>query len=421
MTIFKLAMKEIQRRKLNFAMGLFSITLAIATLIGALTMLKVHDIRTAEIIVRKEEETRQRMLLLEDDYRKIMKKLGFNLLILPEEQNLADLYADDFVSKYMPEDFVNRLAVSDMVTIQHLLPSLQQRIFWPEKKRHIILIGTRGEVPFLRQNLKEPMLLAVSPGQMVVGYEIHQALGLKVGEKVKLLGQTFTISQCNEERGNKDDITIWIDLATAQTLLNRPKQINAILALKCLCAGNDLDQIRKQVAQILPGTQVIEEGSKVITRAEARIRAGREAREAIEAEKVNRAHIRGEQEAFAAVLVPIVLLASGIWIALLFLGNIRERRSEIGILRAIGVTSKKILHLFLCKALVLGLAGALLGFGLGISFVLLRTGRADVSSLLDIKLLLLALLIAPLLSLIASWIPALLASQQDPALIMREE
>jgi ABC-type lipoprotein release transport system permease subunit len=308
-----------------------------------------------------------------------------------------------------------------MVTIQHLLPSLQHRIFWPEKKRHIILFGTRGEVPSLRQNLKEPMLLAVSPGQMVVGYEIHQALGLKVGEKVKLLGQTFTISQCNEERGNKDDITIWIDLATAQTLLNRPKQINAILALKCLCAGNDLDQIRKQVAQILPGTQVIEEGSKVITRAEARIRAGREAREAIEAEKVNRAHIRGEQEAFAAVLVPIVLLASGIWIALLFLGNIRERRSEIGILRAIGVTSKKILHLFLCKALVLGLAGALLGFGLGISFVLLRTGRADVSSLLDIKLLLLALLIAPLLSLIASWIPALLASQQDPALIMREE
>jgi predicted lysophospholipase L1 biosynthesis ABC-type transport system permease subunit len=421
MTIYKLAIKEIQRRKLNFALGLFSVTLAIATLIGALTMLKVHDVRTAEIIARKEEETKQRMLVLEDDYRKIMKKLGFNLLILPAEQNLADLYADDFASKYMPEAFVNRLAASDLVTIQHLLPSLQQRIFWPEKKQNIILIGTRGEVPFQRQNLKEPMLLAVSPGQMVVGYKIHQALGLKVGEKVKLLGQTFTISQCNEERGNKDDITIWIDLATAQTLLNRPRQINAILALKCLCAGNDLDQIRQQVARILPGTQVVEEGSKVITRAEARIRAKKEAQAAIEAEKINRANIRREQESFASVLVPIVLLASGIWIALLFLGNIRERRSEIGILRAIGVPSKKILHLFLCKALVLGLAGALLGFGLGLSFALLRTGPVHIRPFLDIRLLILALLIAPLLSFIASWIPALLASRQDPALIMREE
>ncbi|MBN2093053.1 FtsX-like permease family protein [candidate division KSB1 bacterium] len=421
MTIFKLALKEIQRRKMNFALGLFSVTLAIATLIGALSMLKVHDIRTTEIIARKEEETRQRMLVLEDDYRKIMKKLGFNLLILPAEQNLADLYEEDFSSRYMPEDFVNRLAASDIVTIQHLLPSLQQRIFWPEKKRNIILMGTRGEVPFQNQNLKEPMLLAVPPGKMVVGYELHQTLGLKVGEKVKLFGQTFTIHQCNEERGNKDDITIWIDLATAQKMLNRPGQINAILALKCLCAGNNLAQIRKQVSQILPGTQVVEEGTKVITRAEARIRAKEEAQEAIEAEKVNRANIRREQEAFASVLVPVVLLANGIWIALLFLGNIRERRSEIGILRAIGITSKRILYLFLSKALVLGLAGAFLGFGLGVIFTLLRTGLSDVTSFLDIRLFLLALLIAPLLSFIASWIPALLASQQDPALIMREE
>lgn len=421
MTIYTLAMKEIQRRKLNFALGLFSVTLAIATMIGALSMLKVHDLRTTEIIAQKEEETKQRMAVLEDDYRKIMKKLGFNLLILPAEQNLADLYADDFVSRYMPEEFVHQLVASNIATIQHLLPSLQQRILWPEKKRNILLIGTRGEIPFKNGKLKEPMLLAVPPGEMVAGYELHQSLELKVGDKVKLLGRSFTIHKCNEARGTKDDITIWIDLATAQSLLNRPGQINAILALKCLCAGNEIDQIRKQVAQILPGTQVIEEGSKVITRAEARIRAAQEARQAIEAERTNRANLRRELENFAAMLIPIVLLASGIWIAILFWSNIRERRSEIGVLRAIGVNSKRILAIFLWKALVVGLAGALLGFGVGIAFTLFRTGRIGFHFFFGLKLFLLALFIAPLLSLIASWIPALVASQQDPALIMREE
>jgi hypothetical protein len=128
MNINKLVIKEITRRKLNFFLGLISVIFAVTAVIGALTMLKIHDLKTDRIITQKELETGERMIVLEDDYRKIMKNLGFNLLILPKDQNLNDLYADDFASKYMPESYVDSLAASPSMYIRHLLPSLQQKI-----------------------------------------------------------------------------------------------------------------------------------------------------------------------------------------------------------------------------------------------------------------------------------------------------
>ena len=100
MNIFSLVLREITRRKVNFLLGLFSVTLAAAIISHSLVSLDRHDLRTEQIIRQKEEETTARMAKLEDDYRVIMKKMGFNLLIVPENQNLADLYADDFATSF---------------------------------------------------------------------------------------------------------------------------------------------------------------------------------------------------------------------------------------------------------------------------------------------------------------------------------
>lgn len=421
MTLWQLVFKEIYRRKLNFLTGLSSVIIAIAAFISAATSLSIHDLQTQKIIETKKIETENRMKDLEDDFRVIMKKLGFNLLILPEDQNLADLYAEDFASKYMSEEYVTKLSRSKIMTIRHLLPSLQQRIYWKEGQRKIILIGTRGEVPFLHRDPKEPILVPVPEGGVVVGYELHKSNNLFVGGKINILGQSFTVTQCNEERGNKDDITFWINLEKAQSMLNRENQINAILALKCHCSRNEISQIREEVSKILPGTQVIEESSKVVTRAEARDRAAKEAKEAIESEKVHRMQIRNEQERFASIYVPSIMGLSVLWIALLFMSNVRDRQSEIGILRATGVKANKILSLFLLKAMVMGLIGALLGIFVGLIISLLLRNVDFNTDYIDWYMILMAIILAPVISLLASWIPAFIASQQDPAVVLSKE
>ncbi len=420
MTVWQLVIREIARRKANFVSGLVAVTLAVAVLAGSMTVLKLHDLRTEAIVAHREEETRERMAALEDDYRKIMKNLGFNLLILPANQKLSDFYADDAVSAYMPDTYAGRLAEAKLMTIRHLLPSLQEKVLWPERKRTIILIGTRGEVPTLFREAKEPILRAVEKGQAVIGHELSQSLGLKPGDRITLFGQPFTISKCNEERGTKDDISIWIDLAQAQSMVGKPGRINAILALKCHCAENELVNVRRDVAAVLPGVQVIEQGSKVLTRAEARDRATREAAEALAAEVRNRQQLRDERERFSSILVPLVLLASALWVGLVFYTNVRERRSEIGILRALGARARTILGMFLGKALIMGVAGGLAGYALGTLAGIARQAETTLP-FLDPRLLLLAASTAVVLSLIASWAPAYYAAQQDPAEVLREE
>jgi len=425
MNLYRLVFREILHRKLSFALGVISAAVAVGGLVAALAILQKHDARTEQIITAKEAETRQQMAKLEDDYRKLMLKMGFNVMILPKDQNLSDLYADDFASKYMPEEYATRLARSRVVTINHLLPSLQQKVKWPEYERTVLLMGVRGEV-YVQSPQQKPLLAMVATGTMILGHELARSLPLKVGDSTKLMGRGFTVAKVNPERGNKDDITVWINLPEAQELLDKRGLINGILALDCTCDTVDrLSRIRAEIARILPDTQIIEYASQALTRAEARQRAATEAQAAIQREKEGRSKLRGEREALVAVLVPVAVVGSAIWIGLLALANVRDRRGEIGILRALGLRSRQILQIFLGKAVIIGLGGACLGYMVGRSVSTLwrdAPGAPPIHmAFIDPRLLLLVLVAAPLLAALASWLPAITAAHQDPAEVLREE
>ena len=66
-----------------------------------------------------------------------------------------------------------------------------------------------------------------------------------------------------------------------------------------------------------------------------------------------------------AVMLPFVIMACGVWIGVLAIMNVRDRRPEIGLLRALGYDTAQVMLLFLGKALLVGLFGAAAGFLLG--------------------------------------------------------
>ena len=425
MNLYRLVYREILHRKLSFSLGVVSASVAVASLVAAWAILQKHDARTEQIIAAKVEGTRQQMAKLEDDYRKLMLKMGFNVLILPKDQNLSDLYADDFASKYMPEEYATRLARSRVATINHILPSLQQKVKWPERERAVLLMGIRGEV-YIQSTQQKPLLEPVAQGTMILGHELARNFALSAGDKTPFMGREFTVAKVNTERGNKDDITVWISLSEAQELLAKPGLINGILALDCTCDTLDrLGRIRPEIARILPDTQIIEYASQALTRAEARQRAAAESQASIQREKEGRDQLRTEREALAAALVPVVMLGSSLWIGLLALANVRDRRGEIGLFRALGLRSRQLLLIFLGKAIVIGLAGACLGYFVGRFIgVMWREAPGAVPipmALIEPRLLLLVLVAAPLLAALASWLPAVCAAQQDPAVVLREE
>lgn len=426
MKIRHLVAKEIGHRRFNYALSVCATLVATASLIGSVVLLRMNDIKTGSILREKEAALQSRMDKLKDDTRKSMLKLGFNLVILPKDQNLADWHADDYSTKYMPESYVDRLAGSSIVDIRHILPSLQQKIRWPERGRTIILMGTRGEVPNIHLDPQKPMQQPVPPGTIILGYELHQSLNIRVGDRISLLGREFKVKDCYQERGNKDDITAWISLKEAQQLLKKEGQINAILALECLCTGNSLPVIRKEVEAILPDTQVIEREPAVVARAEARNQVSDEARVTLDKEMRGREILRVERERLTSILIPVILITCALWVALMGFINVRSRREEIGILRTIGVNTRSIFMLFIWKHLTIGILGGFLGLLLGSLFVLFFANPGvpvgTVGSLLFwLGMAALAIVGASVLAVLAGWIPAMFASHQDPAVVLREE
>ncbi|MCX5685311.1 MAG: hypothetical protein NT049_16770, partial [Planctomycetota bacterium] len=157
MTVWRLIAKEIAYRKLNFALAVLAVAVAVACLVGELALLAAHETRAEKLGEDQAAAARERTRRLEDDTRAITIKLGYNVLILPREQDLAEFYLLGRTTKTMPEEFAQRLANASIITVQHLLPTLQQKIEWPEKNTSVLLIGTRGEAPAAHRDTKKPI------------------------------------------------------------------------------------------------------------------------------------------------------------------------------------------------------------------------------------------------------------------------
>ncbi len=424
MNLWRLIVREIRHRALNFALGILAVTVAIACLIAALALLKVDRVATRAILAQKEAEVTEAGAKLEDSMRKIMKGLGFNVVVIPKDQDLAEMHLSGSISKTMPEEYVERLANSKIVTVNHLLPTVVKRVEWPEQKIEVLLYGTRGEVPIAHRDPKKPLLDSVPQGSMIVGFALGGKLGLKKGSKTTFRGREFEILKVHEERGTVDDSTVWINLTEAQEMLDMQNLIHAIQALECHCAGDRISAIREEICEILPGVQAIERGSTALARAEARTKAAEEAKSSLEREKKARAEIRARHGRLATTLVPAVMLACMVSIGVLAFNNARQRAGEIAMFRAIGLRAGQILAVFLGKSLLLGLAGGLAGLLAGVAVVSQFDDGGFLAEVMRAELprwLALSFGLAPALAAVGAWIPATFAAGQDPAVVLQKD
>lgn len=453
MKLTQLITREIAHRKLTFVLSVLAIAVAGIALVAADMVVRADAIATDQILSAKQAETEAVLAEkiqvvaaagadLEDAMRKHMKGLGFNVLILPEQQDPAELHLRGGLSETMPASYAERLAESSIMTVNHLLPTVLQQVKWPEQDLDVILYGTRGEVPLMHRALKKPVLDAVAPGQMVVGWSIHQKLDLKVGQEIDFFGEKFTVSVLHPERGSTDDVTLWIDLNQAQELLGLENLIHAILALECECAGDRISEIRREIAGVLPGTQVIERHSQALARAEARTKAKLVADESLAVEqqasaatlareRAARAELEAQHRGVAQIVIPLVLFLAAAAVGLLAFNNVRYRREEIGILRALGLRTPQILYVFLGKAVLSGIIGGLLGVAVGVvgGWAITQwvadspSGTHLLGDLLASPGFLFTLISTPvlavLLAAVASWIAAAAAAGQDAAVVLQ--
>ena len=125
--------------------------------------------------------------------------------------------------------------------------------------------------------------------------------------------------------------------------------------------------------------------------------------------------------------VAISLVVSSIMIAIITYISVIERTKEIGILRAIGASKKDISRVFNAETLIEGFAAGI--FGVVITILInipaniIIKNVTNISNLSKLPLIgaLILILISVLLTVIAGFVPAKMASKKDPVIALRTE
>ncbi len=118
----------------------------------------------------------------------------------------------------------------------------------------------------------------------------------------------------------------------------------------------------------------------------------------------------------------ISLAVGGIGILTIMTIAVRERRHEIGLLRALGAGKGEILRLFLAEAVALAVLGGLAGLVLGAGGAwLIQLGLPALPTRIAWDFVVLAELIAVVIGLAAGVSPAVRAAGLDPVVVLHEE
>ena len=383
MSVWSDILREVGFRKLNALFSLLGLAVAVAVVL------------VSQLLAEADER----------ETRRVTRDMGFNLRLIPAETDLGQFYRDGFSRQTMDVSMLDRLAtqLTNNVSFNHLVGSLRRE--YTINGQNILLVGLSDTYVAPGQG-KKPMGFEIKKGTIHIGSQVAFVQKKKKDDTMHIGVRRFAVANDPIETGTPDDITIFGRLEDVQLLLGLAQKINEIEAIDCLCLTADQDPLailRKEIGGILPEVQVVQQ--RTLADARAKQRQTRE--------KVNQ------------FVLPSVLVASAVWMGLLAVVNVRDRRQEIGILRALGKGGGRIAALFLGKAVLVGLVAALIGAALG-TWAVLEFGPSlfpvtkkaiQVNWPLAVQLI----VATPVFAAMASFIPAMLEVSHDPAETLRED
>lgn len=113
------------------------------------------------------------------------------------------------------------------------------------------------------------------------------------------------------------------------------------------------------------------------------------------------------------IIAAISLLIGGFGVANIMFVTVKERRSEIGLLRAVGAKESDIMVQFLVETLILTLFGAVAGVIM--AFLLIKILSVAANNLtLSLSTIGVVSILATILALLSGFIPAIIASKESP-------
>jgi putative ABC transport system permease protein len=406
MTISKLVLIELWKRKSQLITGLLAITLGIAVIVG---------IQSVSVVS-------------EQNVARNLDNLGANILVLPQAASIDDYYTSDIDAPTLPMDYVERILTSTIAGVDNMSPKLTRRVKVGDESVVLTGILPKSEIaskPLWQssgllgnelktscapnqsanqshgledERLKRKAIDTLNTTDCISGSQVAKRLKLSTNGKIDIMGKEFNVVKILPETGTVDDDRIFANLHDVQQLLGIENQVSAIEIMGCCNAISE--GLLGKLRNILPDTRVTSINQIVSTQ--------------IETNQL--------MKKVTLVMLIIIFFVGGISIGNYIWANVNERKREIGILRMMGAERRTIYKMFLLKALILGIAGGILGYLLGtVAGVVLGPYLAGIVVKPVYMYLVWSILISVVISLAGSLFPTYLAAKFDPHLNLQED
>ena len=211
-----------------------------------------------------------------------MDSLGANVLVLPKSSTLQDYYAADMQGDTIPEEYVTRLAMSDLAGLDNISPKLsmpvelqgktftltgilpksefQAKAAWSGVGIFSRPIGCGASVGMMGSEDKKTLarkrvIETLENNEVLVGADTAARLGLKEADKLDLLGRSFSVTAVLPQTGTVDDSRIFAHMHVVQDLAKKGPVINAIEVIGCCqeISNGIVDKINR----LLPDAKVV--------------------------------------------------------------------------------------------------------------------------------------------------------------------
>lgn len=366
-----------------------------------------------------------------------LRKLGANILILPEGVTLQDYYAADAHGQSLPEEYVTRITLSQKVGLEELAPKLSV----PAEigGQSIVVTGILPRTEFYKKSAWQSVdLLTADLGESavgkkhegcggrscqiapadkidissyattrivhkldrtsaLVGADLAKSQGIKKGQTIRVLNATFRVAEILPATGTSDDGRILAHLHRVQDLADTGPIVNVIEVMGC--CEEAATGLVNELDELLPKSRVVTISQIVQTQV-----------------TVNRLMNR-----LSYVIFGILMLIGGASIASVMFANVAERKRELGTLMALGATPAMVSRMILLKASIVGIVGGVCGLGLGLVVALVAGPQfLGVGTSVSLHAVIIGMIVALLVALAASYPPARKAAHLDPCLCFQD-
>ena len=381
MTLRDIAVNNLRRRKMRAIFVLAGLLIGVTTVVTLLTLVNA----------------------MKNDINHKLEMYGANILIVPKTENLSLTYGGlslggvSFEMQEIKEEELEKIRdIKNAANVAAVGPM----VLGPVKvnDQRVLLAGVDFQAfqmlrPWWNVKGKIP-----EDDEVILGAEAARVLEITTAGKLAMNGREFTVSGVLEATGSQDDGLVFAPLTVAQSLLGKDGRIS-MAEVAALCSGCPIEEMVRQISEVLPGANVM--GIQQVVK--------------------GRMETLNHFQKFSYGVSALVLFVGSLMVLVTMMGSVRERTMEIGIFRAMGFRRAHVMRIIFYEAAIIAGVAGILGYTLGFTatriliplFTESHQGHG-VAVPFDPIMAGIAFVLAISIGLAASIYPALMASRLDP-------